>query len=87
MRKGFGVLSAIVWLTQFGISVVGPVVLCVWGAVWLRNRFDLGAWIVIVGVLLGLGGAATSLWSSLKAMDRQAKSDDKDSGVGFNDHK
>ena len=80
-------MSAIVWLTQFGISVVGPVVLCVWGAVWLRNRFDLGAWIVIAGVLLGLGGAATSLWSSLKAMDRQAKSDDKDSGVGFNDHK
>ena len=80
-------MSAIVWLTQFGISVVGPVVLCVWGAVWLRNRFDLGAWIVIAGVLLGLGGAATSLWSSLKAIDRQAKSDDKDSGVGFNDHK
>lgn len=87
MRKGFGILSGIVWITQFGISIVGPVALCVWGSVWLRNRFELGGWVVAVGAILGVGGAASALWSSLKAMERQAKRDDKDSGVGFNDHK
>lgn len=87
MRKGFGILSAIVWLTQFGLSVVGPVALCVWGSVWLRDRFDLGSWVVIVGVVLGIGGSVSALWSSLKAMERQSKDEDRDSGAGFNDHK
>lgn len=87
MKKGFGFLKNIVWITQLGLSVAAPVVLCVLGSVWLRNRFDLGAWVIVLGVLLGVGASFAALWQNLKELDRQAKDDDADPGVGFNDHK
>ncbi len=87
MRKGFGFLKNIVWLTQLGLGIAAPVVLCVLGSVWLRDRFGLGGWVVAVGVLLGVGGAFASLWQNLREMDRQARADDRDAGTGFNEHK
>ena len=80
----------LVWLTQLGISVAVPPALCILGAVWLRNRFGLGAWILIVGIVLGLYLAADGFRTSLKAMDRMGSG--KDAGkdeppVSFNDHK
>ena len=62
-------------------------VLCILAAVWLRNRFALGGWVVAAGVVLGLGAAFMSLWQNLRAMDRQAKEDDRDTGTNFNDHR
>ena len=62
-------------------------VLCVLGSVWLRDRLELGAWVIVLGVLLGVGGSFAALWQNLKELDRQAKEDDDDPGVGFNDHK
>ena len=41
----------LVWLTQFGLSVVVPPTLCIAGSVWLRHRFTLGGWVVAVGVV------------------------------------
>ena len=87
MKKGVGFLKNIVWLTQLGLSVAAPIVLCVWLTVWLRDRFALGGWVVVIGVVLGVGAAFVSLWQSLREMDRQAKEDDGDHGVGFNEHK
>ncbi len=87
MRKGFAFLKNIVWLTQLGLSVAAPILLCVLGAVWLRNRLDWGAWVIVLGVLLGVGAAFAALWRTLRELDRQAKEDDADPGVGFNEHK
>ncbi len=87
MRKGFGFLKNIVWITQLGLSVAAPIVLCVLGSVWLGNRFGLGPWVVAVGTLLGIGAAFAALWQNLRELERQAKEDDNDPGVGFNDHK
>lgn len=87
MRKGFGFLKNLVWLTQLGLSIAAPLLICVLGSVWLRGRFGLGGWAVVLGTVLGIGGAFVSLWQNLKAMERQAAEDDRDSGVGFNDHK
>lgn len=80
-------LSMLVWLTQLGISVVAPLGGFVLLAVWLRQRFDLGFWVVIAGVVLGIICAIDGLRSSLKAMERMSK-DKKDDipPVSFNDH-
>ncbi len=81
-------LSMIIWLTQLGLSVAVPLAGFVWLAVWLRQRFQLGAWIVVCGVLLGIYCAVDGLRVSLKAMERMAK-DKKEDGkdiVSFNDH-
>lgn len=58
------------------------------GALWLRDHFGLGGWIMLAGVLLGVGGAVSGLCSSLKTMQRQAGEDEeKDPPVSFNDHR
>ncbi len=80
------IVKYLAWLTQFGLSVVAPLLLCVLGSVWLRNRFDVGGWIVVVGIFLGIGGAVSGLCSSLKQINREAKQDDKKRSISFNDH-
>lgn len=80
-------LSLIVWLTQLGLSVAMPIAGFVLLAVWLRQQFSLGAWVIVVGVVLGLICALEGLRNSLKTMERMAK-DKKDEKppVSYNDH-
>ena len=80
-------LSLIVWLTQLGLSVAMPIAGFVLLAVWLRQQFSLGAWVVIVGVVLGLICAAEGLRNSLKTMERMAKNKkEEEPPVSYNDH-
>ena len=80
-------LRLLAWITQLGCSVAAPLVLCILGALWLRESMNVGGWIVPVGIFLGIGGAVSGLWSSLKTMQRQAGEDEKEEPpVSFNDH-
>ncbi len=79
----------LIWLTQLGFSVAAPLVLCTLGALWLRDRFCLGSWVIPAGIGVGLFLAVDGFRSSLKAMDRMGKSRHKDRDeppVSFNDH-
>ena len=80
-------LSLLVWITQLGLSVAVPPVGFILLATWIRNLFDLGVWVVIVGAILGLAFAVDGLRTSLKAMARMAKDKKEDTlPVSFNDH-
>jgi hypothetical protein len=81
-------ISLIVWLTQLGFSVALPPAGFILLAVWLRNRFDLGLWVLWVGIIIGLCGAIDGLRSSLKAMERLSKDKPEDTSppVSYNDH-
>ncbi len=78
-------LKNLAWITQFAFSVISPLLIFILLSVFLMRRFELGGWVVAVGVLLGLGGAASGLVSSLKLMT--ADDDGDDNGVSFNDHR
>lgn len=81
--------NMLIWLTQLGFSVAAPLVLCTLGALWLRDRFSLGSWVILAGIGLGFCLAIDGFRSSLKAMDRMGKPDSKDREpppVSFNDH-
>ena len=80
-------LSLLVWITQLGLSVAVPPVGFILLTTWIRNLFDLGVWVVIVGAILGLVFAVDGLRFSLKAMSRMAKDKKEDTPpVSFNDH-
>ena len=81
-------LSLLVWLTQLGMSVALPPAGFILLAVWLRNRFDWGQWVIWVGVILGILCAIDGLRTSLKAMSRicAGKKDKEPPAVCFNDH-
>ena len=42
MKSLYDAARHLVWLTQFGLSVVIPPVVCIMGAVWLRRQLQLG---------------------------------------------
>lgn len=81
-------LQELVWLTQLGLSVATPLLICVLGSVWLRNHFEMGAWIIFLGLFLGLSAAFSSgltFFNHTKMLERK----DKKKGpppVSFNDH-
>ena len=79
-------LTLLVWLTQLGLSVAFPLAGFVLGAVWLRERFDLGVWVLILGIVLGLAGAVDGFRTSLKAMSRLTKKDDPEQKGDGNEH-
>lgn len=80
-------MKLLIWITQLGISVAAPLGGFVLLAVWLRDRFAWGNWVVIVGAVLGAVFAAEGLLSSIRAMKRmEGKKESRDPGVSFNEH-
>ena len=79
--------NLLIWLTQLGISVAVPLGGFIWLGIWLRQRFDLGIWIVLAGILVGIICAVDGLRVSLKAMERMSKGKNEEPPpVSFNDH-
>ena len=82
-------LKMLVWLTQLGLSVAGPLVGFILLALWLRQRFDLGVWVLVIGIVLGISGAIDGFRVSIKAMEQMSKDKPGKSDpppVSFNDH-
>lgn len=73
MRKNewFSVLRDLTWLTQLGLSVAAPPVLCLLAAGWLVRRFSLGGWVYAVALVLGMGAACCTFFSFLKQIRRR----------------
>lgn len=71
------ILTALSMVTQFGITTVTPVLLCVWGALWLKNKFDLGDFTVVLGILIGIGASVMSMIKMIKQMSEMAKEDEE----------
>ena len=80
-------LSLLTWLTQLGLSVALPPAGFVMLAVWLRERFTLGSWVIWVGVVLGVVCAVNGLLASLRTMSRLAKDEtENEPPIAYNDH-
>ena len=80
-------LSLLTWLTQLGLTVALPLGGLIWLAVWLRDRFSLGSWVLWLGIGLGVVLALSGLRTSLRTLLRFSSSKKKDPpGVNFNEH-
>ena len=80
-------LSLLVWLTQLGLSVALPPAVLILLAVWLRNRFAWGQWVIWVGIALGLYCAITGFISTLRAISHLTKDKKQENHtVSFNEH-
>ena len=85
----FKTARELVWLTQLGFSIVYPLLLCVLGAVWLRSHFSLGGWVVVIGLLLGLGGAFSAGLAFFRHTRQIEQEDNRKKGpppLSFNEH-
>ena len=82
------ILNLLMWVTQFGVSVIFPTGFFLIVAVWLQNRFDLGVWIVIALGILGVMTSVSTAKACLKSLQKAAEeaSGSKKPPIAFNDH-
>lgn len=80
-------LTLLTWLTQLGLTVAFPLGGFIWLAVWLRERFGLGSWVLWVGIGLGIVVALDGLRNSLRTLSRFTANKKKEPPtVSFNEH-
>lgn len=68
----------LLYLTQLGLSLAMPLLLCIFGAAWLRQRFDLGNWVVLLGIVLGFGGSAVTFRDVYRSAVAKARRESKE---------
>ena len=84
--------NLLIWIPQFGISVVFPLILFIMLAVWLQERWGWGSWVIVAGILCGLVTAAIGFRDTAQAMldasgqEKDPKEKPRDPGVSFNSH-
>ena len=81
-------VSLIIWVTQFGFSAVFPTCFFLILASYLRNRYDLGIWVIIVAGVLGLLTTVSTVRSCIRAMRKEAQQagSKKEPPTAYNDH-
>ena len=82
------ILNLLMWVSQFGLSIIFPTLFFLWLAVWLQGKFGLGLWIVVVFGVLGILTSVSTTKSCLRSMRKAAEelSGSKKPPVSFNDH-
>lgn len=70
--------SYVAYITQVGLQLVIPILLCLIVSVFLRDKFSLGNWVVVVGILLGIGAAYTNLIKFVKYVTKDLDEDDEE---------
>ena len=81
-------LNLLMWVGQFGFSVIFPTVFFLYLAAWLQQKFSLGAWILIVFGILGILTSVSTTRSCLHSLRKAAEevSGKQEPPIGFNDH-
>lgn len=81
-------LNLIMWVTQFGLSLIFPLCFFLLLGNWLQNKYDLGIWVMIVcgviGFLTTISTTRSCLHSLLKAAAEVSTKEEPP--VAFNDH-
>lgn len=80
-RKNKSVLTYFVFFTQFGLNMIIPPVFYTALAWWIARKFHFGNWLVIVGILLGVGTAGVNLWKFAMYTQNKAKESERDKHV------
>lgn len=83
------ILSLLMWVGQFGFSIIFPTVFFLILAVWLRSKFGLGMWIILVCSIVGLLTTISTTRACLHSLRKAAEeaSDSREPPIAFNDHK
>lgn len=68
----FASLQNLTWLTQLGLSLTVPPVLCLLLAGWLAERFLLGPWVWLAAILLGMGASACTFAEFMRMFLRRS---------------
>ena len=80
-------LELLLWVTQFGFSILFPPCALLLLAHWLQTSHGWGLWTTAAAGILGLLISVSTARANWKAMKKAAgQDDDSEPPVSFNDH-
>ncbi len=82
-----GVYKQLVMVSQFGLSLVMPLLLCLLLCAWLTWRFEIGLWIYLPGFVFGLGASFTTAYKFYLSIEKSEDDSQEKKRVSFNRHK
>ncbi len=77
-----GTFAKLIMVTQLSVSLIAPVLLCVFLSVWIQKRFQTGYWVIVIGILLGIASMINTFYRFYK--DQTDENNKKP--LGFNRH-
>jgi len=82
------ILSLLLWVTQFGFSIMFPLCFFLLLGSWLQTKFGLGIWIMVVLGIIGLLTTVSTVKSCLHSLRKAADeaSSQEPPPIAFNDH-
>ena len=82
------ILNLLMWVGQFGFSIIFPTLFFLLLAVWLQQKFLLGGWIIILFGILGILTSISTTKSCLRSLRKAAEeaSGHRDTPISFNNH-
>lgn len=86
MKKWSDLIANLTLVTQFGLSLITPLLLCLFLCHWLSTRFGLGGWVYLAGFFFGLGGSGMVAWRLYQSQQRRQLKEKKKDKISFNSH-
>ena len=86
MKLRMELMKNLTMLTQFGISLITPTLLCLVVSWLLYARVGLGGWVFVPGFLFGLGSSAMVAWKLYIFVMKQEERQQKQKRVSYNKH-
>lgn len=82
------ILNLLMWVGQFGLSILFPTVFFLLLGVWLQGKFTLGIWVILLCGVLGILTSISTARSCLHSMRKAAEelSGHRETPISFNDH-
>lgn len=65
------ILKSLAMISQIGLQILVPVACCIIGAGWLQKYYNLGNWIVILGIVMGVGAGFSNLYAVIQKMTKK----------------
>jgi len=89
MKHRSEIMQNLLLLSQFGLSLAAPLLLCLFLCQHLVSVRHVGEWVYIPGFFFGLGASFTTAWKLYQSVMNRTKRDeeDKETRVASNEHR
>lgn len=86
MKHWNSVFRQLSMLSQMGLSLMMPLLLCLLGSYWLNTRFHVGSWIYLPGFFFGLGGSFATAYKIYQSIMKETERKNEKRCPSYNRH-
>lgn len=86
MKRLGDIYKNMLMLTQFGLSFITPLLMCLALCWWLNTRIGIGGWVYLLGFFFGMGGSGTVAYKLYLSVVNRQKKEEKKEKISFNRH-